>query len=77
MGEFLDGFGEVGGRDGGGGVAFQGGGVGDRGGREEGETEAEGRRGEDGQRFDEDVGYCLWVDEVRVELVSARAIQYQ
>ncbi len=71
MGEFLDGFGEVGGRDGGG-VAFEGGGVGDGGRRQQGETQAEGGRGEDGQRFDEDVGYGFRVDEVGVELVSGR-----
>jgi len=44
--------------------------VGDGGGREEGETEGEDRRGEDGERFHEDVRDGFRVQEVRVELVS-------
>jgi len=42
----------------------------DGGGREEGETEGEDRRGKDGERFHEDVGDGFGVQEVRVELVS-------
>ena len=44
--------------------------VGDGGGREEGETEGEDGRGEDGERFHEDVRDRFRVQEVRVELVS-------
>jgi hypothetical protein len=44
--------------------------VGDGGGREEGETEGEDGRGEDSERFHEDVRDGFRVQEVRVELVS-------
>ena len=44
--------------------------VGDGGGREEGETEGEDGRGEDSERFHEDVRDGFGVQEVRVELVS-------
>lgn len=36
----------------------------------EGEAEGEVRRGENCEGFDEDVGYCLGVGEVGVELIS-------
>jgi hypothetical protein len=44
--------------------------VGDGGGREEGETEGEDRRREDGEGFDEYVGDGFGVQEVWIELIS-------
>lgn len=43
-------------------------------GREEGEAEGEVGGGEDGERLDEDVGRCLLVGEMRVELVSEETL---
>jgi hypothetical protein len=54
------------------GVVFERGGEGHGGGWEEGEAQAEGRGGEYGERFDEDVGYSFGVSEVGIELVSGR-----
>lgn len=42
-------------------------------GGEEGKTEGESRRGEDGEGFGKDVGDDLWLEEVRVELVAVRS----
>lgn len=65
-GELLDGLNEVGGLRGG--LGFAGGGEGLSVGREQGEAQGKGGRGEHSQSLDEDVGHSVRLEEVRVEL---------
>lgn len=49
-------------------------GIWDGAGRKKRQAQREGRAGEDGEGFDEDVGHGLGVCQVRIELVSVTVI---